>query len=1082
MSAAASSSESNPDQGEQSDATIGQEHHVASPGESELNMRPGWQYFDRDFEQYLLVEEAKRKKKQWNYVRAAVGGAAVAASSGVFFGVPLAAMVLLGAAGAGFGYGLSNKSGGAASPGGPNSGPLSPPPAGWRFWRWGRGGTPRAQLTNYTGVPQGMLMDQAEDMMSGQVLGGASGRSKGSSTSARLRYATHKRFLQKSRAAPTLKRVRFLVKWARLKLDEVQPGDHAGVVQLMDDVVSEFSLVVHATKAASREGRSTEAERAKLACFARFLERVVVYRRFAQANQVWLKSWEESQPDIPPAEDASDVTAGKKRSRSRSRSRSPGGGPRTSSSTSPRASNSNATALITNSKDAMVLPSDAWLRLQFVFPAIVSAAKLLSAPEEFLKEESSAPSSTRSGVTSDDSSTSGNNKADDAGKLPTLKSKNAQSSKMSKSSPTKRTFSALASSLTGGSRKAGSQLHLLGSHGTDQIARFGGKLGNCANKIASSMAGRPTIRVTGAAEHFADWCHSVLAMPKVKRFLKDYEEIALQKRISWEDDGDLPLEEIQPEGGVASTLSGGSGGAAREAGSKNKNNVNGNSLRGSKTGASSSSNKNPSSSKSKTSTRSRTTTSSNGNFMKRKRRRAKGENCSSSSSDEDEDVNDDVDYFPPEGAENEMQEDEEEDVNAEDADDLEDLFADATSTYEFGGGPGEPGPGGLGLPPPPLGSPGALSEVGRRDAGETPVGESDVELQSVTSYLIHASTAKPPAAIAKPPQQNNGDATSGSSTLRRRLGEAMSKDMIPGSCNTEVQQKGESPRSRMGSPSVDEGALKVLPFPHDWKSIEDESNFAAHNDYFPRYGDPRKEKENPYRHGWSCSHYVHQIRGPNYLVDRKKISAKPYPSETLSVDGVKHQHPQTELQHCYSTHPDSHVQRLRAAGEGRFLFVVNWRFSPRQAATIHALTREQYESALFQKFLRMSAAEKTKRFKIIPRIIDGPWLVRTTTGSKPGLVAKRLPTEWYQGPDFLEVSMDALATGFARRALNVMSAAMTTVVVELVYLIESQAPEELPEEVLCGFRCYRCDMNKMRPLKPHPQHELAAAAAQFRIL
>ncbi|CAD7941416.1 unnamed protein product [Amoebophrya sp. A25] len=836
-----------------------QRAHAAARAAAANFSEHGAQDFDRDFEQYLIVEEAKRRKKKWNYAKA-FGGAAVAASSGAFFGIPLAAMVFLGAAGAGFGYRLNR--------------------SGWK------------------GMSEEKLKALADE--------------EAQAHSPRRRYATHKRFLQANRAAPTLKRVRFLIKWAQIKLDEIEEGDHPGVIQLMDDVVSEFSLVVEAAKTSL----STESERVKLLCFVRFLEKIRVYKKFAQANQVWLKSWEESAH-------AKDV------------------------------------------KEAMVLPSDAWLRLQFVFPTIINIAKILSAHEEVNKK----------------------NKA------------------------------------------------------------FG-----CAVMTASGGS------ILNAIDHLADWCYSVLSMKRVKRFLQDYEDVALQK--NWDQDSDQGT--IGPAGNAPRPCSSSGSGGAVESGvarddepvnagqqavldprdnrkqkettsgasfptkpgagsglsaskSGKQNNASFSSIPSSQGGASDASapdavGANPSTQTTAPGGSSLGSSSSENLTPQQLDRLQRVSQATSTGfvsplpaqrgNQQGPPADDEgSDYFPPEGAEDEFQGELEEDE-----------FLDAESYYE-----------------------------------------DDEELQRDLEELN---------AVMSPPGDHKAAAT--------RMKNAGGNGIF-------TQTMKFSPKDRVGLPlssgsprSADTG-LKgservVQRFTGDWKVMPYELNAAAHSPICPCVLTEAEGKNA--NSAWSNSFSIHQVRGPNYLADKKKIPAGLPLSPTLCLDLCSSEKDVL----CYYKHPDGYAQHFRRAGEGRFLFVINFRFAPKQAVSVHALSREEYEDPLFQKFLALPAESKSKRFKLIPSIVEGPWLARTTVPTKPALVATKIKSEWFQGPDFVEVSIDIFSSSAARAILGVVISATKKLVVELGFLIEAQLPEELPEKLLMGWRAWKMnlDASAIRDLKPAP--------------
>lgn len=190
-----------------------------------------------------MTEEGKKKRKKWS-ATAAFGGGVVAATSGAFFGIPLAAMVFLGAAGAGVGYRMQSRR--------------------------------LALLNGQTGseTGEGTRKRSKEELEEIPTI-----------SSPRRRQSTQLRFLRTSSAPPSQKRIKFLIKWASIKLDDLEETDYPSIIQLLDDIVSEFSLVVEAAKVAT-----VDSERQKLLFFVRFIEKLKVYKKYAQANQVWLRS------------------------------------------------------------------------------------------------------------------------------------------------------------------------------------------------------------------------------------------------------------------------------------------------------------------------------------------------------------------------------------------------------------------------------------------------------------------------------------------------------------------------------------------------------------------------------------------------------------------------------------------------------------------------------------------------------------------------------------------------------------------------------------------------------------------------
>jgi len=232
-------------------------------------------------------------------------------------------------------------------------------------------------------------------------------------------------------------------------------------------------------------------------------------------------------------------------------------------------------------------------------------------------------------------------------------------------------------------------------------------------------------------------------------------------------------------------------------------------------------------------------------------------------------------------------------------------------------------------------------------------------------------------------------------------------------------------------------------------------------------------KQGVQEHGWDeIDANAVQVRGPSYLKDREKVPSSDALFNTLCVDLVSITDPEG-VPHI-SIHPGSAVQELRRAGEKRFLFVVNWRFPPTQMVCVFAMPHGQdFRSddvqrsracALFQKVVEtMTDAERNARFKVIAWIQDGPWLVRTAVGKTPTLLAKALTTEYFYVPgDHFEVSIDVYSESKARNILGLVVGAAKKLILEVAILFEGQSEEELPEQLVGGFRVTRVDMSRVR--------------------
>lgn len=117
--------------------------------------------------------------------------------------------------------------------------------------------------------------------------------------------------------------------------------------------------------------------------------------------------------------------------------------------------------------------------------------------------------------------------------------------------------------------------------------------------------------------------------------------------------------------------------------------------------------------------------------------------------------------------------------------------------------------------------------------------------------------------------------------------------------------------------------------------------------------------------------------------------------------------------HCYAKHAESYIKKLREGGDDRFFIIVHFRFAPHGFVTIYAMPKDRKQwPELFKTFAdkKTSDAERNKRFKIIPNVNDGPWVVRNAVGSQPAILGKKLKTEYIVTDDYIEISVDVYSS------------------------------------------------------------------------
>lgn len=120
------------------------------------------------------------------------------------------------------------------------------------------------------------------------------------------------------------------------------------------------------------------------------------------------------------------------------------------------------------------------------------------------------------------------------------------------------------------------------------------------------------------------------------------------------------------------------------------------------------------------------------------------------------------------------------------------------------------------------------------------------------------------------------------------------------------------------------------------------------------------------------------------------------------------------------------------------------------------------ERALCNFFLA-DAEEKNEVLKIVPMVVDGPWVVKRVVGGKPALVGQKLPIAYtYRPPDgplaeYLEADLDIVSSAAARNVLAVVRSYTQVLTIDLGYVVQGNRAEELPEQMMLGLRLHGLD-------------------------
>ncbi|KAL8231954.1 hypothetical protein R6Q57_001732 [Mikania cordata] len=201
------------------------------------------------------------------------------------------------------------------------------------------------------------------------------------------------------------------------------------------------------------------------------------------------------------------------------------------------------------------------------------------------------------------------------------------------------------------------------------------------------------------------------------------------------------------------------------------------------------------------------------------------------------------------------------------------------------------------------------------------------------------------------------------------------------------------------------------------------------------------------------------IRGKNYLKDHQKYMAKGTFMQLVTADWLK----STKREDDLSGRFGGIVQKYAAHGGPEFFFVINIQVpgTTTYSLALYYMMRTPLGSCpLLERFVQGNDSFRNSRFKLIPYISKGSWLVKQSVGKKACLVGQALNINYFHGKNYIELGIDVGSSTVARGVVGLVLGYLNNLVIEMAFLIQANSQEELPEKLLGTCRLNHMDASK----------------------
>ncbi|KAH6804427.1 ENHANCED DISEASE RESISTANCE 2 [Perilla frutescens var. frutescens] len=221
-------------------------------------------------------------------------------------------------------------------------------------------------------------------------------------------------------------------------------------------------------------------------------------------------------------------------------------------------------------------------------------------------------------------------------------------------------------------------------------------------------------------------------------------------------------------------------------------------------------------------------------------------------------------------------------------------------------------------------------------------------------------------------------------------------------------------------------------------------------------GNLRRDDHDKARNCWTLSEGNNfRVRSKRFCFDKSKIPAGKHLMDLVAVDWFK----DTKRMDHVARRPGCAAQV--ASDRGLFSIVFNLQVpgSTHYSMVFYFVAKEVVPGSLLQRFVDGDDEFRNSRLKLIPSVPKGSWIVRQSVGSTPCLLGKAVDCNYIRGPKYLEVDVDIGSSTVANGVLGLVIGVITTLVVDMAFLVQANSTDELPERLIGAVRVSHIELS-----------------------